>query len=1770
MSRLIFFRVEYLLVALAIVVLVNCSKIQEELTQTMDKYEVPELDKKKILSQAETLLDQNKGKAVVTGRLLKEGSLPGGLLKVANAGGDARYSGKDSLPLANADILFYDALAASSQSAFSTQTDSTGTYYAILDEGTYFAFAVKFDPISMELITARIDNIDALLDSVVEVQKTTAIEDLVAPTVTSIHDATAPTSGIFLVSGIPHKKASLSISFSEPMDRKSSRRIILGVMDTSSSSTTFNLIDTVLNTKVIKQWNGDNTVLTLSLGSNDSLQLGSQYGLIIPTSLKDLARNALEEKFKATFVTIERKNLKPFSIQETYPSHNGKIKPMQNPALIFNRPVDVFSILKGVKFNPEIKGIWEILGNKAVYKHKDPLKVNGKYTLSLSAGVQDLLKNKLDSSISFTFNVEGFTGAAASTGEKGRVARLVENVFDAFQQGDIPRFSTFFDPNFRLNEEEGLISKDQFIDNMRQSVAEKSALTSGILAPIFDVDSITCSSGVSRWKVLATDKTSPLWVETNVPPGASRGVYQNDGQRTKIEEAEIKWDNAKPAFEYKGKTYKYDGDYSQFNGSVTEEKANENERFWGELLGKTSTVALSTVKAKMIEEFEVDSGIVIEGDTARVAVRQKEVRTFSRLNHDPQRACDPSNSLTETNFGLLKFVLVQSKGNWLVVFIDAPRDVDKKDYEGNINYKEQFNNFDKFKSIAPFKLYHPVKEQEDVVDGAGNISFAFQKVKDTLVGGYLVGLAEDPKYISNRPPHGGLFFVKQAKGDTVKFKLDKQGQPVSGSFARAIVRNIFELKLPGWERTLYDRPINVMIDHGKGLAGIYYWKAIAIADTSAAQFLGRGFSPQRFYGESDFSDGPKYGHFSVKPFPDKRELAVIFGNQQQGPGGPVPSGGSFDDADGDRYPNEMEEKYGTNPRDRASFPDFMLDTDQDKMADFLEEILDSTGVKDLVHNYADEATLKAQIESLKKDYGIELKDSDGDGFPDDVEQMLGFDPNNAQNKPGTRARVEVPTGVFSGLLKFGNEKYDLSLKVIKDSVIRVGYTAYIGQDTLTDTVRARFDEGIAELSFPILLESGPDSGYSLLLRAFYESFNSIFKGPVDRVSSVPKTEINRNGGPFKGNWAATNKIGVDVSQFLGGGGPGNPGGPNNGPGPNGPNGPSGYREPPSGVDPKWEFIFGEENQKPTLLLIDDFGDTVATFKERKEPGVSSRLDFRSQPNGDFDVNGNFSQDSAKNHEEINIFGRLFRWKDGADPATAKESWVFDGTFNKITESCDSVDVGDPNKCLKRNFKDVPGQFSAKIEGEMQSSKEGLKGTLIGWAKQDEFGTGFNVGPPDNDGDCVPQDRDPDDNNFDVPQKGGQCNGNNPGGPGPGGFSAPPYLGTGDDFRKALLNKGINTGDTFNIKILEGNRIMQSVNDSLHVTKSHQNECGFVRVYPLVDEKREWSDTAKGWQIIILEKSPGIAAFEDKVKDSSGNILSEGAYVATLREVRGGQCDGNQGPPNPNPGPGPGGEDKDGDCVRLPEDTDDSNPDVPVQGGRCNQGPGPGGNPPPFFRGTVAVLKPLLEKSNYEVLVKKDPQDPGKVLNVGATAVLKEEPSGTVRLEDPKDPQKGYVFVGVDKDDKTPLQINNRLVVMENRPGGNGGEDKDNDCVPVPEDTDDSNPDIPIQGGRCNQGPGPGGSPPPLFKGAITELQSLLDGANREILVKKDPKDTGRVVKLPANVQLKSDPKDGTVKVEDPGNPQKGYVFIGLETDDKKPLVIDNRLVAMEPPGPGNP
>ncbi len=1570
-----------LLAAAALLAFSGCSKAKD-ISKTVDPGTEP---KKEDLGKLQDLVKANKGKGVITGFLTGEGTKPfEGLAKQArNAGGQQRFLNREEIPLTGATILLFDALAPTTAADTTLKTDSVGAYAAVLNEGQYFGFAVYLNLETFELVTASIPNINPIKDSIVRVDTATAIEDVTSPVVTSVFDATSPNnSNVFMVSSIPAKNGRVNIVFSEPMSRESARSIVIGKIDTSNSSSSVVLSDTLK--EVQSSWNGDSRQFTLVI---PEMEVGVQYGIIISTGLKDLAKNSLQKTTYATFRAVEASELAKvkFEVANSFPAKDGTLKPNQNPSLTFTRPVEIFSILKNAVIEPSVRGTWEVFGPRVVFNHNSRLKVGETYTIKLPAGTKDVLGNDLGSEYTLSFKVRDFEGAVASAdGEKLKIALAVENMFDAYLSGDLARFSVNFHANMRMVSSDGIMGRQQFLDMIRQDVAQRQTLAAGFPAPVYDTAGVCKDGHLARWKVVAEGGSADnfIWVEAYVQPGMAPRVWTKDRM---LISSGITWDAGRPFLTYEGKKYGFAPDFSRFAGPVNQTNAQHDERFMGEILRSTSTVMLEPVKLELREEFQVDPNIIIEGDTAKVAVKSISHEKFNRVNfRDIHHYCSRGPSLEDTRYDILRFVLVNNGSKWLVLnILPSENEISKADFDRGV----QSGDF-AFNKVEPINLISPVDGQANAGNSEGGVTFKFKGSAHDSVGGYLVGLAEDGKFTGGRPPYGALLFVKhKGKGAEHSFALDA-GAKVAGTNATPILRRAQDLRLPGWERAMFEFVLDKMVNLDSGKAGVYHWKVVAVKDTSASQFLANGFKMDRFYGESDF--GATRGYFAVRDFPQGDAFAR-FDNQVHMP---MPGGSmGFGDSDMDGFPDFIELKYGTNPHDRNSYPDFRVDTDGDGMPDFIERLLDPDGSKKLVETKASPEGIKAQIVALRGlKPPIEWIDSDGDGFPDDIEALMGTNPNDPLNNPGTRPRAERPTGVFTG--KFRNQSGEmnaLNFRAYTDSAkgLLVAYSFILGRDTLKDTVAAGFNDAMGEFSFQVILpKDGPMSGRAYLLRGHYDKVMSIMRGPVDMISAVAKTSTSFGVGPFVGEFASSGR-GESVDHMLGGGGGFVPG-----PAP-GPMGPAVYRHPPSGVTENSKLVLGNG----TAILIDEFGDTLAT---------SERLEFRLQPDGGYEFHARFENKNEVVITRGDFGGRMSR-VDG--------NWNIDGHFFSETDSAGRL-------------RSIPGQLSMKArdtEMEVLANNTGLKGTMKGWIQRDEFGTGFVGTMPPPPPHCDPA-RGPCDSTGYIPP--------------PVNSFARPFISGVSQFKKVMIADGIQEGAPFYVAF--NGRVFKSVNNEKNVKEMPAPNCGQIgitleQIALRTDASQMDKDNFERDKQMLASNGSVFIVIQDqfqmdqparmeKMFDGAGEVRTR-VYVVEARpashytEIAGMVCGSTPPPPPPcdttmGPCSPPPCDPNRADCTQPPPPCD------PMKG-PCDSTQTSG---PKLYSGSTDIVMSVLTNKQNKVLVVRHPDDLGMVVVVAASASMNSQVNA-VMVNDAATAE-AYIVLAVETDASKPkLSADGLLLVV---------------------------------------------------------------------------------------------------------------------------------------------
>jgi hypothetical protein len=1057
-------------------------------------------------------------------------------------------------------------------------------------------------------------------------------------------------------------------------------------------------------------------------------------------------------------------------------------------------------------------------------------------------------------------------------------------------------------------------------------------------------------------KVASSDRQDTLWVQANAGAGVLPRVFRGEAEIA----SGIAWSKTDPKFAWNGKEYAFDLPASAIDN------ASGDARFLGERLRQSTTVALGPVKDAIRDEFAIDGGISVGESEARVAVKATTVSTRGRRDWDPVLACAEGMD-RDTTFRIVKFILAWTGTKWIVNHAVDEGGVAKAQFAQTLSAGDF-----KVREIKPINLLGPVGGIDGALSTAGRLTLRFRGLDFDSVGGYLVGLAEDPKFTGGRASYGGLYYMRnQGKGAEHRLVLNASAQVDSGGVS--ILRDVQPLGLPGWERVNYKFPLGEIFNPDKNLFGVYQWKVIAVRDTSASQFLAYGFLPERYYGESDF--GSARGSFAAKGYPNAVAFAKL--DAQAAPAATANAAENYADRDLDGYPDYMEANYKTNPNDKGSFPNFLVDTDRDGLADFAEAMVDPAAVE-IEATAAQKQEFLAALSRL----GVKWIDTDGDGFPDDIEKLLGYDPTDAASKPATRARVPAPSGVFAGLVKLGDNSYSLKFKVRAQSdTLLVSYSAVL-KDTLVDTVAASLNETMGEFLFPIRLpDNGPDSGKSLLLRGTYDKNRAFLQGTANRIASVPRLSVAFGAGLFVGQYAASGR-GEDVSPYLGiqktapaGTATAPVATTTSGSSPASPPEPSAvmaYRKAPSGLGNARMWMRPGAGKLLALTLADEFGDTLA---------VLDSVRSYTQDDGSFDLNARSTKvDAAKQYvRRFDFNGRLGRGKDSTTAI-----WVLDGSLTESVDSCKRFDPAVPGKCLDKLYRDVPGQLSAKVnaaDASVTALAYGTLGDFRGWLQQDKFGTGLADGSA---------------------TASGTSSGGSGGGTGTVSDPVPPesfsraYAGTAAQFRVFLSQAGFAQGDPVYVSMR--GRVMRTVNDSLHIQNGAFPYCGNVRILPtpipLLDGAgaQEVSDfkrdsilaTSAKYAVLAIEDDllPGLPAKLAKARDALGFVRNN-VYLVESRYLdpaafTGGKCLDNGGTPPPFP--------LDAGLPAKPADYE-------------------------YFRGDLETLRAALAAAGGKINVVKD----------GATAmVTKEINPATLRIDpdtragmaaDVEDPSLGYVLLG---------------------------------------------------------------------------------------------------------------------------------------------------------------
>ncbi|MDQ3002454.1 MAG: hypothetical protein M3Y08_14495, partial [Fibrobacterota bacterium] len=425
-----------------------------------------------------------------------------------------------------------------------------------------------------------------------------------------------------------------------------------------------------------------------------------------------------------------------------------------------------------------------------------------------------------------------------------------------------------------------------------------------------------------------------------------------------------------------------------------------------------------------------------------------------------------------------------------------------------------------------------------------------------------------------------------------------------------------------------------------------------------------------------------------------------------------------------------------------------------------------------------------------------------------------------------------------------------------------------------------------------------------------------------------------------------------------------------------------YRKAPSGLGNARISLRQNGTKLYTLTLTNEFGDTVAVLDSTH----SFNLD-----DGSFDISVRRTRTDAvkQSTRRIEVNARLGRGKD-----STTDIWVLDGSITESLDSCKKFDPVVPARCIDKLYRDVPGQFSVKVNtghSSLKLNSNGVNGDFAGWLQQDKFGTGLSDG------------------NTGTATTGGTTTG--PGTvtePIPPESFAKPYTGTAAKFRVFLEQAGIAPGDPFYLSMR--GRVMRTTNDTFHVRDGAFPYCGNVRVMttpiPLLDgaTTQEKADFVKDstlathskYAVLAIEDDllPGTPAKLAKARDALGFVRNN-VYLIEARYV--------------DPSAFVGGKCLEGGLLPPPFPLDAGLPALPLGY--------------EYFRGNLEVLKSALTTAGNKITVVMSGSAATSVKTINLATLRIDPETRAAMAADIDDPSLGYVLLGQQAAAGTPKLVN---------------------------------------------------------------------------------------------------------------------------------------------------
>ncbi|MBN1981940.1 MAG: Ig-like domain-containing protein, partial [Chitinivibrionales bacterium] len=665
-----------------------------------------------------------------------------------------RRTVSEVVPVEDADIMIYNANSLSTKSDTSVQTDAHGKWSVEMQPGSYFVFALYFDRTNLEIVTTTLPNIDAVKAKETKTDTATALSDDVKPMLLSFLDRGESNDEYEFIANSMPKGLPITMAFSEPMTRNSIgdsiRGIVLCLVNADSSG--LPIVDTI---KVRKYWGPDGKELRLVPA--ESLTVGQTYKVVVPTSVKDLALNKLDNTYYGIFTVIAATEVPPFVVKATSPINGDTIPPGFPLEVIFSRSIDNFSLNKNYTLqtsdtSASLKGYFEGKGAIARFRKNVPWKQGVTYTFKVKSGTKDLLGDTLPKDTQIVFHVEPKDTFDIKVGLEGQIVALVKQFTSAFAAGDIETFAQVFHSKLEVvqmeNNTEVRLQRDKFLQARKDDIEQMNRLSKlGIIAPKFYV----CSTGVGQyfaaWKLIG--KTQTVYFEDL---GSSGGISKMPRVFTTtmvpISNDSLMFINR--AIVYKGDTLVFAVDMSKT--FVDAETRDKDPSFFGRLLREQTDVETQDIFVEMKIRFEIKN-ILVDGDHDSAKVMMKFIQTQIFKDGKHPYAVFPGDTMVSDSMidvMAIQMKIIKENAKWAVIqmYINSIFSGTKQKIETNQDVNNQ-TNFEVKNVIQTggINFVRPLHKATGVNAADSVIRFEWtsgtRQSRQPSIGGYLFAISNE-------------------------------------------------------------------------------------------------------------------------------------------------------------------------------------------------------------------------------------------------------------------------------------------------------------------------------------------------------------------------------------------------------------------------------------------------------------------------------------------------------------------------------------------------------------------------------------------------------------------------------------------------------------------------------------------------------------------------------------------------------------------------------------------------------------------------------------------------------------------------------------------------------------------------------------------------------------------------------------------------------------------------------------------------------------------